>query len=62
MPATFFPDWQAQAQFSATGPQPHILVETPQFKVIAGGLEAGQQIPCHPKPPLCITSSLAQAG
>lgn len=44
-----YPDWQAQAQFSATGPQPHILAETPQLKVVVGGLAAGQQIPQHPE-------------
>jgi quercetin dioxygenase-like cupin family protein len=44
-----FPDWRAKVVFSSDGPQPQILAETDKFKVILGGLEAGQNIPFHPE-------------
>jgi len=45
---TYFPDTQAKAVFSAEGPRPQFLIDTPQFKALVVGLEAGQQIPLHP--------------
>jgi quercetin dioxygenase-like cupin family protein len=44
----YFPDTKGQAVFAADGPKPHFLIETPQFKALVVGLEAGQQIPLHP--------------
>lgn len=44
----YFPDTQAKAVFSADGPRPQFLIDTPHFKALVVGLEAGQQIPPHP--------------
>jgi len=44
----YFPDTKGQAAYAAGGPNPTFLLETPQFKVLVVGLEAGQQIPLHP--------------
>ncbi len=43
------PNWQEVVVFSPDGPQPQVLVNTPKFKVIVGGLQAGQRIPPHPE-------------
>ena len=45
---TYFPDTQEKAVFSTEGPRPQFLIDTPQFKALVVGLEAGQQIPLHP--------------
>jgi quercetin dioxygenase-like cupin family protein len=45
---TYFQDTKSQAVFAADGPKPHFLLDTPQFKALVVGLEAGQQIPLHP--------------
>lgn len=34
--------------FSTEGPKPQFLIDTPQFKALVVGLEAGGQIPVHP--------------
>ncbi|MCL4862889.1 MAG: cupin domain-containing protein [Caldilineaceae bacterium] len=47
--ATFYADIKAQAVFGEQGPRPQFLVDEANFKVILGGLEAGQQIPVHPE-------------
>jgi len=44
----YFPDVKELANFAADGPDPHFLIETPQFSALVVGLEAGQQIPLHP--------------
>lgn len=44
----YFPDTRGQAVFAADAPQPKFLIESPQFKALIVGLEAGQQIPLHP--------------
>ena len=44
----YFPDTKGQAVFAADGLKPHFLIDTPQFKALVVGLEAGQQIPLHP--------------
>lgn len=46
--ATYLIDTKSQAVFAADGPKPQFLVDTPQFKALVVGLEAGQQIPLHP--------------
>lgn len=45
---TYFRDTKAKAVFSADGPDPQFLIDTPQFKALVVGLEAGGQIPVHP--------------
>lgn len=47
MPDIYFPETKAKAVFAADGPKPQFLIETPQFKALVVGLEAGQQIPLH---------------
>ena len=44
----YFPDIKSKAVFSVNGPKPQFLIETPQFKALVVGLEAGGQIPIHP--------------
>ena len=39
---------QGRAVFAADGPKPQFILDTPQFKALVVGLEAGQQIPLHP--------------
>ncbi len=43
----YFPNTSARAVFAADGPQPQFLIDTPGFKSLVVGLEAGQQIPPH---------------
>ncbi len=44
----YFSDTKAKAVFSAEGPKPQFLLDTPKFKALVVGLEAGGQIPVHP--------------
>ena len=44
----YFPDPTSKAVFAADGPKPQFLIDTPQFKALVVGLNAGQQIPVHP--------------
>ncbi len=44
----YFADTKEKAVFTAGGPQPQFLMDTPKFKVLVVGLEAGGQIPVHP--------------
>lgn len=44
----YFANTQAKAVFSVDGPKPQFLIDTPHFKALVVGLEAGQQIPPHP--------------
>ncbi len=44
----YFPDTKAKAVFAVDGPKPQFLINTPKFKALVVGLEAGQQIPLHP--------------
>jgi quercetin dioxygenase-like cupin family protein len=48
MSDVYFADTKSKAVFSADGPKPQFLLDTPQFKALVVGLEAGQQIPLHP--------------
>lgn len=41
-------DTKAKAVFASDGPKPQFLMNTPKFKTLVVGLEAGQQIPFHP--------------
>ena len=44
----YFPDTKSKAIFATNGPKPQFLIDTPQFKALVVGLEAGGQIPLHP--------------
>ena len=44
----YFTDTKTKAVFSSDGPKPQFLIDTPQFKALVVGLEAGGQIPVHP--------------
>jgi quercetin dioxygenase-like cupin family protein len=44
----YFNDIKVKAVFAADGPKPQFLIDTPKFKALVVGLEAGQQIPLHP--------------
>jgi quercetin dioxygenase-like cupin family protein len=44
----YFADTKLKAVFAADGPKPQFLVDTPKFKALVVGLEAGGQIPVHP--------------
>ncbi|MCC6298855.1 MAG: cupin domain-containing protein [Anaerolineales bacterium] len=48
MPDIYFPETKSKAVFASDGPKPQFLIDTPQFKALVVGLEAGQQIPIHP--------------
>lgn len=48
MSDVYFPDIKSKAVFGTNGPQPQFLIDTPQFKALVVGLEAGAQIPVHP--------------
>lgn len=44
----YFADTKSRAVFAAEGPQPQFLIDTPGFKTLVVGLEAGSYIPAHP--------------
>jgi quercetin dioxygenase-like cupin family protein len=44
----YIAETKSRAVFAADGPKPQFLVDTPGFKALVVGLEAGQQIPPHP--------------
>jgi quercetin dioxygenase-like cupin family protein len=44
----YFAGTKSKAVFAADGPKPQFLIDTPQFKALVVGLEAGGQIPIHP--------------
>ena len=44
----YFADTKAKAVFATDGPKPQFLIDTPNFKALVVGLEAGGQIPVHP--------------
>ena len=44
----YFADTKSKAVFAADGPKPQFLIDTPKFKALVVGLEAGGQIPVHP--------------
>jgi quercetin dioxygenase-like cupin family protein len=47
----YFTETKTKAAFASDGPKPHILFDTPGFKALVVGLEAGQHIPLHPGEP-----------
>jgi len=44
----YYADTKSKAVFSADGPKTQFLIDTPKFKALVAGLEAGGQIPVHP--------------
>lgn len=42
-------DWRQEVVYNDEGPEPNVLFENERVKVIAAGLEPGQQIPNHPE-------------
>jgi quercetin dioxygenase-like cupin family protein len=48
MPDIYFPETKLKAVFAADGPRPQFLIDTPKFKALVVGLEAGGQVPVHP--------------
>lgn len=44
----YFQNTKSEAVFAIEGPHPQFLIDTPKFKVLVVGLEAGGQIPVHP--------------
>ncbi len=49
MAPTLCLNWKDKVVYSAAGPEPQVLIENEQLKVVIGGLEAGQAIPPHPE-------------
>lgn len=50
MPHRLYPHWKEIVVYSPAGPQPQVLFETEELKVVVAGLEAGQRLPLHPAP------------
>ena len=48
MSEAYIEDVKSKAVFSPQGTKPQFLIDTPAFKALVVGLEAGQQIPVHP--------------
>ena len=47
MPDIYFPETKSKAVFAPDGPKPQFLIDTPQFKALVVGIEAGGLIPVH---------------
>ncbi|MEO8207652.1 MAG: cupin domain-containing protein [Chloroflexota bacterium] len=45
----YIPDWRERVTYSAPGPQPALLVDEPDVRVLIAGLEPGGRIPPHPE-------------
>ena len=48
-PRTFVPDWREVVTYAAPGPQPTLLCDEPDLRVLVAGLEPGGRIPAHPE-------------
>lgn len=48
-PRTFTPDWRAIVTYAAPRPQPALLIDEEELKVLVAGLEPGGMIPPHPE-------------
>lgn len=42
-------NWREKIVYSREGPQPQVLMETEDYRVILAGLEPGAKIPPHPE-------------
>lgn len=45
-----FPDWRELVRYSSPGPQPALLHDEPDLRVLIAGLEPGGRIPAHAGP------------
>ena len=45
--ATLYPGWRDKVVYSPGGPQPQILMDNDEIKILVAGLEPGQKIPEH---------------
>ena len=50
----YFTDTKSKAVFSTEGPKPQFLIDTPKFKALVVGLEAGGKFPFTRARRLCI--------
>ncbi len=41
--------WQERVKYTETGPEPQVLLDDGQVKVVVCGLRPGQQLPVHPE-------------
>ena len=48
-PMTFVPDWRELVTYAAPGPQPTLLRDDADVRVLLAGLEAGGRAPAHPE-------------
>ena len=48
-PEILFPDWRELVRYAAPGPQPTLLLDEPEVRVLIAGLEPGARIPAHPE-------------
>jgi quercetin dioxygenase-like cupin family protein len=48
-PRTFTGDWRDVVTYATPGPQPTLLVDEPDLRVLVAGLEPGGRIPPHPE-------------
>ncbi len=51
MTQVLYPNWKEVVVYAAQGAQPHILVETEQYRSVIVGLAPGNSIPPHPEGP-----------
>lgn len=42
-----FPSWRELVRYASPGPQPTLLCDEPELRVLVGGLEPGGRIPAH---------------
>ena len=45
-----YPDWRELVRYAAPGPEPVLLRNEPELRVLIAGLEPGARIPLHPGP------------
>jgi quercetin dioxygenase-like cupin family protein len=50
MSETVFPSWRDLVRYASPGPQPTLLCDEPDLRVLVAGLEPGGRIPPHPGP------------
>jgi quercetin dioxygenase-like cupin family protein len=46
---TYAPDWRTVITYASPGPEPYLLVDEPELRVLVAGLEPGGRIPPHPE-------------
>lgn len=48
-PRDYVPSWREVITYAAPGPQPTLLRDAPDLRVLIAGLEPGARIPAHPE-------------